>query len=79
MGDATAEKSGDSLNGSDNNVVDVELNQERPAQVPAGTTERKIMAKIDLHVIPVLCIMYLLAFLGMFLPCRYAPRALTNL
>jgi hypothetical protein len=32
---------------------------------PPGTTDRKLMAKIDLHVIPFLCIMYLLAFLGM--------------
>lgn len=32
-------------------------------QCPAHTTERKLMTKIDLHVIPYLCIMYLLAFL----------------
>jgi hypothetical protein len=32
---------------------------------PSSTTERKLMWKIDLHVIPWLCIMYLLAFLGM--------------
>ncbi|KAM5354266.1 hypothetical protein ACJ41O_000916 [Fusarium nematophilum] len=30
---------------------------------PPGTTDRKLMAKIDFHVIPFLCIMYLLAFL----------------
>ncbi|KAL2204435.1 MFS general substrate transporter [Sarocladium strictum] len=30
---------------------------------PSSTTERKLMWKIDLHVIPWLCIMYLLAFL----------------
>ncbi len=67
MAVAAAEKSGDSLNGSDNNnAVDMEHNREDlPAQVPAGTTERKIMTKIDMRVIPVLCVMYLLAFLGM--------------
>jgi MFS family permease len=32
-------------------------------QCPAHTTERKLITKIDLHVIPFLCIMYLLAFL----------------
>jgi hypothetical protein len=32
-------------------------------QCPAHTTERKLLTKIDLHVIPFLCIMYLLAFL----------------
>lgn len=30
---------------------------------PSSTTERKLMWKIDMHVIPWLCIMYLLAFL----------------
>jgi hypothetical protein len=30
---------------------------------PAHTTERRLVHKIDLHVIPFLCIMYLLAFL----------------
>jgi MFS family permease len=32
-------------------------------QCPAHTTERKLLMKIDLHVIPYLCVMYLLAFL----------------
>ncbi|KYK61925.1 transporter-like protein [Drechmeria coniospora] len=30
---------------------------------PPNTTERKLLARIDLHVMPFLCIMYLLAFL----------------
>lgn len=30
---------------------------------PAHTTERKLVTRIDLHVIPFLCVMYLLAFL----------------
>ncbi|KAF2280629.1 MFS general substrate transporter [Westerdykella ornata] len=34
-----------------------------PIQCPAHTTERKLVTRIDLHVIPFLCIMYLLAFL----------------
>jgi MFS family permease len=33
-------------------------------QCPAHTTDRKLLTKIDFHVIPFLCIMYLLAFLG---------------
>ena len=73
MGAAVDEKSGDSLNSVGDNgskdhtkPADVELNRniEDEPQVPAGTTERKIMTKIDMRVIPVLCIMYLLAFLG---------------
>jgi chromosome condensin MukBEF MukE localization factor len=27
------------------------------------TTERKLMTKVDLHILPVLCVLYLLAFL----------------
>jgi len=33
---------------------------------PPHTTEKKLMAKIDLRVIPFLCILYLLAFLYVF-------------
>lgn len=32
-------------------------------QCPPHTTERKLVTRIDLHVVPFLCIMYLLAFL----------------
>src|ERR1700712_5551680 len=32
-------------------------------QCPPHTTERRLVTKIDLHVIPFLCILYLLAFL----------------
>ncbi|KAJ6788807.1 hypothetical protein PWT90_02810 [Aphanocladium album] len=45
----------------DNGVLETSPVQEVP--VPAGTTERRILTKIDLHVVPFLCIMYLLAFL----------------
>jgi hypothetical protein len=31
---------------------------------PPTTTERKLITKIDFRIIPVLCILYLLAFLG---------------
>ncbi|KAF2005013.1 MFS general substrate transporter [Amniculicola lignicola CBS 123094] len=34
-----------------------------PVECPAHTTEAKLVQRIDLHVIPFLCIMYLLAFL----------------
>lgn len=30
---------------------------------PPHTTERKLVSKIDFHVVPFLCILYLLAFL----------------
>lgn len=36
-----------------------------------GTTERRLMAKIDLHLLPVLSVLYLLAFLD-----RYALETL---
>lgn len=32
-------------------------------QPPPGTTERKLLTKIDLHVVPFICVLYLLAFL----------------
>ena len=35
---------------------------------PAHTTERRLLSRVDLHVLPFLCIMYLLAFLGKLLP-----------
>lgn len=37
--------------------------EDLPIQCPPHTTERRLVSKIDLHVIPWLCIMYLLAFL----------------
>ncbi|KAF2018177.1 MFS general substrate transporter [Aaosphaeria arxii CBS 175.79] len=43
---------------------DADYQDDRPAVVcPAHTTERRLVYKIDVHVIPYLCIMYLLAFL----------------
>jgi hypothetical protein len=37
---------------------------EEDIKCPSHTTERRLLTKIDLHVVPFLCIMYLLAFLG---------------
>jgi hypothetical protein len=49
---ANAQNPGESLEYDDLNVV-----------CPPHTTEKKLMAKIDIRVIPFLCILYLLAFL----------------
>ncbi|KAK2594489.1 High-affinity nicotinic acid transporter [Conoideocrella luteorostrata] len=37
--------------------------EEEDVTCPSHTTEKRLMMKIDLHVIPFLCVMYLLAFL----------------
>lgn len=37
---------------------------EEDVKCPSHTTERRLLTKIDLHVVPFLCVMYLLAFLG---------------
>jgi hypothetical protein len=50
--DANARNPGEAVEYDDLNVV-----------CPPHTTEKKLMAKIDLRVIPFLCILYLLAFL----------------
>ncbi|KAF2663968.1 MFS general substrate transporter [Microthyrium microscopicum] len=42
---------------------DGEVDDDLQVQCPSHTTERKLVTKIDLHVLPFLCIMYLLAFL----------------
>lgn len=54
--------------GSDsNNGVDSDepaVLREEDVVCPPHTTEGKLMWKIDCHVVPWLCLMYLLAFLG---------------
>jgi hypothetical protein len=40
------------------------------AVCPSYTTERKLVTKIDLRVIPFLCIMYLLAFLDRYVTTK---------
>lgn len=42
----------------------LDSNDEGEVRCPPHTTETKLLWKIDLHVVPFLCIMYLLAFLG---------------
>lgn len=41
----------------------MEYDDDLHVECPPHTTERKLTAKIDLHVVPFLCILYLLAFL----------------
>ncbi|KAL4754285.1 hypothetical protein BDW72DRAFT_166525 [Aspergillus terricola var. indicus] len=45
--------------------VQMRLESPQPRELPllTATTERKLMTKVDWHVVPCLCIMYLLAFL----------------
>ncbi|GJN70701.1 hypothetical protein PLIIFM63780_002707 [Purpureocillium lilacinum] len=65
------EKAGSaSLNGSHDNGRDIAaaegqqyLDDEAVPVCPPNTTERKLLTRIDLHVMPFLCVMYLLAFL----------------
>lgn len=45
----------------DKNVDQTEEQPDLP--VLTGTTRRRLMAKVDWHVVPCLCIMYFLAFL----------------
>ncbi|KAJ9642369.1 High-affinity nicotinic acid transporter [Coniosporium apollinis] len=42
---------------------DAVYDEDLPVACPPHTTERKLITKIDLHVIPYLCVLYLLAFL----------------
>ena len=42
---------------------DVDFVNDEPVVCPAHTTERKLLIKIDWHLMPVLCVLYLLAFL----------------
>ncbi|KAI7549787.1 MFS general substrate transporter [Hortaea werneckii] len=44
-------------------TVTDEYDEDLHVQCPPHTTERRLVARIDFHVIPFLCIMYLLAFL----------------
>lgn len=38
-----------------------------------NTTERRLMAKIDWHILPCLCVLYLLAFLDRYGHCALHP------
>ncbi|PHH85360.1 hypothetical protein CDD83_542 [Cordyceps sp. RAO-2017] len=57
-----ADKGSGSLNGS-HGQGDAESAPVTVPVCPPHTTERKLLARIDMHVVPFLCIMYLLAFL----------------
>jgi hypothetical protein len=41
-----------------------------PAVEIVAVDERKLVRKIDWHVLPCICVMYLLAFLDRFVACR---------
>lgn len=62
----TGEKTSGSLNGSHDAADDAEGQVQTHALpvCPPHTTERKLVTRIDLRVMPFLCVMYLLAFLG---------------
>lgn len=53
----------------------VEYDEDLHVQCPSHTTERKLLAKIDLHVVPFLCILYLLAFLDRQVQIKGFPTA----
>lgn len=63
----------DSNNGIDSDEP-VALSEE-DVVCPPHTTEGKLMWKVDRHVVPWLCIMYLLAFLGKFYSASSVPIA----
>lgn len=63
MAVATEKKSGSLQDFNDNGSRDLEQPVDR-ILCPPHTTETKLLAKIDMRVLPFLCIMYLLAFLG---------------
>lgn len=47
----------------DGSGSDVQYDDDLHVACPPHTTERKLVRKIDLHVVPFLCLLYLLAFL----------------
>lgn len=63
MGVIDEKHSGSDRNSTDIRDAEIQYAAEE-VQCPSHTTERKLMAKVDMRVVPFLCIMYLLAFLG---------------
>lgn len=63
MGVIDEKHSGSDRNSADVHDAEIQYAAEE-VQCPSHTTESKLMAKIDMRVVPFLCIMYLLAFLG---------------
>lgn len=85
----SAEKSPDSSLGHDqpysNNYYDpdvahpdAEYDEDLHVQCPSHTTERRLVNKIDFRVIPILSIMYLLAFLDRYAIILRCIRALSG-
>ncbi|GAB0133001.1 hypothetical protein EsDP_00001421 [Epichloe bromicola] len=62
MADNAHEKGSNSLQQPQSDALE-HTDEEIDAKCPAHTTDKRLMMKIDLHVLPFLCIMYLLAFL----------------
>ncbi|KAF7561789.1 hypothetical protein G7046_g2349 [Stylonectria norvegica] len=58
----TTHHDAEQVNGDSNGVFDGDVH----VPCPAHTTDRKLISKVDLRVLPPLAIMYLLAFLGEF-------------
>lgn len=63
MGVVDEKHSGSDRNSTDVRDAEIQYAAEE-VQCPSHTTERKLMSKVDMRVVPFLCIMYLLAFLG---------------
>lgn len=74
MGMIDEKHSGSDRNSTDFRDAEVQYAAEE-VQCPSHTTESKLMAKVDMRVVPFLCIMYLLAFLGTS-PARSAKYSL---
>ncbi|KAM0512947.1 hypothetical protein ACHAPE_008306 [Trichoderma viride] len=62
MGVIDEKHSGSDRNSTDIRDAEIQYAAEE-VQCPSHTTESKLMAKVDMRVVPFLCIMYLLAFL----------------
>lgn len=86
MAIAADEKKSDSLNepqigesgvlseAHEQHLKDGNSSEDEVVKCPSHTTEFRLLTKIDLHVVPFLCVMYLLAFLGtkIHFPCVVA-------
>lgn len=64
MATITAEKFGPDQHANHDGIESGSDREDERPTCPPHTTERRLLAKIDMRVLPFLCIMYLLAFLG---------------
>lgn len=76
MADNAHEKGSNSLQQPQSDASE-HADEENDVKCPAHTTDKRLMMKIDLHVLPFLCIMYLLAFLGKILKYRQTDLKLS--